>query len=71
MVCVMATGREVFSIYVAEIFASIEFKNAGTLLFYAWKYLTVNLAGKAAQDWRNRWAMVPGIGGSFWCFGRY
>ena len=21
------------------------------------------LAGKAAQDWRNRWVMVPGIGG--------
>ena len=28
----------------------------------AWKYLRFILARKAAQDWRNMWEMVPGIG---------
>ena len=23
------------------------------------------LGGKMAQDWRNRWVVVPGIGGRF------
>ena len=27
------------------------------------------MAGKATQDWRNRWAMVPGIGGRFGALG--
>jgi hypothetical protein len=62
---VMAIESEVFGSCVGEINVSVEKKNRGAWLCCGWKYLRFVLAGKAAQDWRWRWAMVPGIGGHF------
>jgi hypothetical protein len=69
MVSEMAIGGEVFGSCVREIFVSLEFKSAGILLCCEWNYLGFILAGKAAYDYRWRWAIVPGIGRRFRRFG--
>ena len=68
MVSVMAIRSEVFGSCVKEIDVSVEVKYEGRWLCCEWKYLRFLLVEKAAQDWRWRWEMVPGIGGCFWCF---
>ena len=45
---------------------SVEIENRDIWLCCGWNYLGFILTVKAAQDWRWRWAMVPGIG---WRFG--
>jgi hypothetical protein len=63
MASVMAIESEVFGSGVEEIDVSVGIENRGVLLCCGWNYLGFILAEKAAQDWRWRWAMVPGIGG--------
>ena len=65
MASVMAIGCEVFGSCDWEIDVSVEIGNRGVWLCFRGIYLGFNLAGKGAQDWRNRWVMVPGIGGHF------
>jgi len=67
---VMATGSGVFSSCVEEIDVSGELKNEDSWLRCGWKYMKLFWGGKVAQDWRNRWVMVPGIGGLFQSLGR-
>ena len=67
MASVMAIESEVFGSYVGEINVSVEIVNRGVWLCCGWNYLRFILAGKAAQDWRWRWVVVPGIGGHFRC----
>ena len=66
MVSKMAIENEVFGSCVGEINVSVEIENGGALLCYGWKYLRLIFVKKAAQDWRWRWVMVPGIGLLFW-----
>ena len=68
---VMEIKSEVFGRCVEEIDVSVEFKNGYILFCCEWKYLRFLLVEKAAQDWRWRWEMVPGIGSTFrgfWVF---
>ena len=64
----MAIRDEVFGRCVEEIDVSVEIKNVVVWLCCGWNYLGFILAGKVAEDWRWRRAMVPGIG---WHFGRF
>jgi hypothetical protein len=64
----MAIGSEVFGSCVGGMFVSAELKNRGAWLCCGWRYLSFIRGGKAAQDWRWRWEMVPGIGGRFGLF---
>ena len=61
-VSVMVIESEVFGSSVGEIVVSVEIENRDIWLCCGWKYLRFILVGKAAQDWRWRQAMVPGIG---------
>ena len=61
----MAIESEVFGSCLKEIDVSVEIENRGGWLCCGWKYLRFIWRGKAAQDWRNRWVVVPGIGGLF------
>ena len=65
----MAIGSEVFGSYDEEIDVSVKLKNGVAWIRCGWNYLGFVLAGKAAQDWRNRWVVVPGIGSAFRCLG--
>jgi hypothetical protein len=58
----MAIKNELFGSCVEEIFVSVEVEYGGGWLCCGWKYLSCFGDGKAAQDWRWRWVMVPGIG---------
>ena len=71
MVSVMAIGSEIFGNCAGEIDVSVEQKNLVVWLCCGFIYLGFTLAGKAAQDCRWRWEMVPGIGGRFRFFGRH
>ena len=64
----MAIESEVFGSCAGEIDVSVEIKNVVVWLCCGWNYLGLILAGKVAEDWRWRRAMVPGIG---WHFGRF
>ena len=66
MASVMATESEVYGSCVGEINVSVELENRGVWLCCGWNYLGFILAGKVAEDWWWRRAMVPGIG---WRFG--
>ena len=68
MASVMAIGSEVFGSCVEGIEVSVEIENRGVWLCFGLNYLGFILAGKVAEDWRWRRAMVPGIG---WHFGRF
>ena len=67
----MAIGSEVFGRCAGEINVSVEIENRGFWLCCGWNYLGFILAGKAAQNRRWRWEIVPGIGSAFAfrCFG--
>jgi hypothetical protein len=65
MVSEMATRQEVSCRYVVEINVTVELKKGDGRLRCGWKYLELFWGGKEAQDWRNRWLMVPGIGEHF------
>jgi hypothetical protein len=71
MASVMAIESEVFGSCVGEISISVVIENREGWLCCGWNYLGFILAEKAAQDWRWRWAMVPGIGGRLGWFGRH
>ena len=58
----MEIKSEVFGRCVEEIEVSVEVKNGDLLLCYECKYLRFIWAAKAAQNWRLRVMMVPGIG---------
>ena len=64
----MAIKSEVFGSCVEEIDVSVEVEYEGEWLSCGWKYLRFILAGKATQNRRHRWVMVPGIGYAFKCF---
>ena len=64
-VSVMVIESEVFGSSVGEIVVSVEIENRDIWLCCGWKYLRFILAGKAAQNRRWRWEMVPGIGSTF------
>ena len=66
MVSEMAKGSQGFGSSAEGIFVSVEVEYRGGLLFCGWTYLRFIWAGRAAQDWQWRWAMVPGIGWLFW-----
>ena len=68
MASVIAIESEVFGSCVEGIFVSAELENRGVWLYYGWRYLSFIRGGKAAQDWRWRWVMVPGIGVRFGLF---
>ena len=59
----MAIGSEFFGKYVEEMNVTVEHKNGDGWLCCVWKYVSLFWGGRVAQDWRNRWVMVPGIGG--------
>ena len=63
MTSVMATESEVCGSCAGKINVSIELENRGAWLCCGWDYFGFILAGKVAEDWRWRRAMVPGIGG--------
>jgi hypothetical protein len=65
MAFVMAIKSEVFGRCVEEIDVSVEVKYEGRWLCCGWKYLRFIWADKAAQNWRLRVMMVPGIGCCF------
>jgi hypothetical protein len=62
MVSVKAIENEVFGSCVGETNVSAEIESRAVWLCCGWKYRRFILAGKAAQDWMRRWAMVPDIG---------
>ena len=68
MASVMAIGGEVFGRCVEGIFASVEIEDRDAWLFCEWRYVSFIRGGKAAQDLRWRWLMVPGIGCRFGLF---
>jgi len=61
----MEIKSEVFDSCVEEIDVYVEVEYAGEWLCCGWKYLRFIWEAKAAQDWRNKWDMVPGIGCCF------
>jgi hypothetical protein len=67
MASVMAIGSEVFGSCVEGIFASVEIEDRDAWLFCEWRYVSFIRGGKAAQDLRWRWLMVPGIGCRLGC----
>ena len=69
MASVMAIGSEVFGSCVGGIDVSVEVEYGDDWLCCGWKYMGFVLAGKAPQDWLQRWVRVPGIGSAFRCFG--
>jgi len=70
MVSEMAIGGEVFGSCVGEIDVLVEIVNRGIWLCCEWSSFRFIWAGKAAQDWLQRWVRVPGIGSAFRCFWR-
>ena len=56
----MAIGSEVFGSCVEEI--DVEVECGGAWLCFGREYLSFICGGKAAQNWRWRREMVPGIG---------
>ena len=64
----MALGCEVFGNCVGGIDVSVEVEYGDDWLCCGWKYMGFVLAGKAPQDWLQRWVRVPGIGSAFRCF---
>ena len=68
MAFVMAIKSEVFGSCVEEINVLVKVEYEGEWLSCGWKYLRFILAGKATQNRRHRWVMVPGIGYAFKCF---
>ena len=68
MASVMAIKSEIFGRCVEGIDVSVEVKYEGEWLCCGREYLSFILAGKAAQNRRHRWVMVPGIGYAFKCF---
>ena len=69
MLSVMAIGSEVFGSGVEEIDVSVEVENSEAGLCFGLKYMSSPEGQKAAQVWRWRWVMVPGIGGRFGVLG--
>ena len=67
----MAIKSEVFGRCVEEIDVSVDAKYEGRWLCCKCKYLRFIWADKAAQNWRLRVMMVPGIGWHFGRFGSY
>ena len=61
MPSVMAIESEVLGSCVGEINVSAGIENRGACLCCGWNYLEFILAGKVAEDWRWRRAMVPCI----------
>ena len=68
MVSVMGIVSEVFGRCVKEIDVYLEVEYEGRWLCCGWKSLRFIWAGRAAQYWRWRWEMVPGIEFAFKCF---
>ena len=68
MASVMAIESEVSSRGVKEIGVSVVIRDGDAWLFCEWRYVSLIRGGKAAQDLRWRWLMVPGIGCRFGLF---
>ncbi len=69
MVSVMAKKREVFGSCDGEIDVSVVVKYGDAWLCCDLNYLGFISEGKADQDWRWGWVMVPGTGWRFRRFG--
>ena len=65
----MVIENEVFGSCAGKINVSVEIENRDGWLCCGWKYLRIIWAGKAAQAWQWRWAMVTGIGGRLGALG--
>jgi hypothetical protein len=68
MVSEMTIESEGFGRSVGEIDVSVVVNYGDAWLCCGWKYMGFVLAGKAPQDWLQRWVRVPGIGSAFRCF---
>ena len=68
MVFVMGIVCEVFGRCVEGIDVLVEVEYGDDWLCCGKKYMGFVLAGKAPQDWLQRWVRVPGIGSAFRCF---
>ena len=68
---VMEIKSEVFGSCVEGIDVYVDVRHLDILLCFEWKYLRFIWADKAAQNWRLRVMMVPGIGWHFGRFGSY